>query len=116
MSVQFACQFPVKLKRYVEGAVRDDRGRETGDHAAPVEIKVFAWYIGGTETLTDGHTNRTVHAATCYPQSKDNVSELDQIELPGFGWFEVDGQPTNYDHNPFWSPGLVDAKLKAVGG
>lgn len=116
MSVQFACQFPVNLRRWVEGAGRDERGRETGAHAPAESILVFAWYIGGTEVLTDGHENRTVHAATCYPQTKDNVGELDRIELPGYGWFEVDGQPTNYDNNPFWSPGLVDAKLRKVDG
>lgn len=116
MSVEFQCHFPAKLRRYVDGGTRDARGRETGSYADPEDILVFAWYVGATETLADGHANRTVHAATCYPQSKDNVTELDQIELPGFGWFEVDGQPTNYDHNPFWSPGLVDAKLKRVKG
>lgn len=98
------------------GVVTDPFGNEVP--GAPVEdqIMVFAWWVGKSgEPGLAGHIERVDSDATMFAPTGEFTAS-DQVGLPGVGVFEVLGRPGNWDHNPWWPPGLEQVDLKLVEG
>lgn len=120
MGTEFPITMPIRLARYEDSLVVDRGGNTVTDwpaaHAAASDELVFAWHLGGTEESANGHVERVISDATVFPPSSLGVTARDHIELPGHDWFEVQGTPGDWDHNPWWIPGLLQVKLRKVDG
>lgn len=84
----------------------------------PVEeqVLVFAWWIGSSgEPTPSGHVERVDSDASLIA-GPGVFKPSDQVILPGHGVFEVEGHPSNYDNNPWWSPGVEMVSLRRVEG
>lgn len=120
MGTDFSITVPVKLARYEDSLTEDRAGNTITDwdaaHAAASDELVFAWHLGGTEESANGHVERVISDATVYPPSSLGITARDHILLPGHDWFKVEGTPGDWDHNPWWIPGLLQVKLRKVDG
>ena len=120
MAGEFAATLPVRVARYADSMVVDRGGNTVTDwpaaHEDASDELVFAWHLGGSEESANGHVERVISDATVYPPSTLRITARDHIELPGHGWFEIQGTPGDWDHNPWWAPGLHEVKLRRVDG
>lgn len=96
---------------------RDARGN---DMFTPVSTDVAGCLFApatSSEVTLGGDTVTT--PATVYAPTGTEVSAIDQIDVPGYGLFEVDGTPEVWPANPFtgWQPPRnVVIRLKQVTG
>lgn len=98
------------------GIVTDPFGNEFPGPPSEEPVLVFAWWIGKSdEPGLAGHIERVDSDATMFAPSGEFAAS-DRVALPGVGVFEVMGRPGNWDHNPWWSPGLEQVDLKLVEG
>ena len=111
-STRFPLTVSIGLRRSV--TVTNGFGDEVRDYGDPETVKVFAYYItGGSETGIDGHTQQVEHDAVVFAPTELGITAEDRIDIPD-GTFDVSQPPGNWDNNPWWSPGLVQVKLKRV--
>ena len=98
------------------GTVTDPFGNEVAGPPSEDQILVFAWWVGSSdEPGLAGHIERVESDATMFAPSGEFTAS-DQVVLPGVGVFEVMGRPGNWDHGPWWTPGLEQVDLKLVEG
>lgn len=91
-------------------------GDEIETVGEPVPVKVFGWYVnGGMEGRQDGHMYAVEWDATVLAPL-GVIDQADGVHLPGVGSFKVWAEPSQWEANPWWSPGLCQVKLKKVGG
>lgn len=84
-------------------------------YAPRVDLDVFGWDVsGGTESVNSASV-QVSYDAVVYAATETGIRATDRIELPGYGLFEVDGPPGNWDNNPWWTPGLIEVRLKSLG-
>lgn len=89
-------------------------GDPTPVREPPVDVLVFGWYLtGGTEQGTDGHVWEVDYDAVVLAPASLTVSPHDQFVLGG-RTFEVAGPPGDWNHGPWWNPGAIQVKCKAV--
>lgn len=82
----------------------------------PEPMSVFGWYVGGGyEGRPDGHVYQVEWDATMYAPTEADIRMGDRVHLPGAGEFVLVGEPSSWDNNPWFQPGLVEARLKRVG-
>lgn len=94
----------------------DSHGNEISGTPLAEQVRVFAWWIGSSgEPNTPGHVERVESDASLIAAPGD-FRPADHVQLPGAGEFEVDGHPSNYDNNPWWSPGVEMVQLRRVEG
>lgn len=111
----FECEYPV-MRHRPNGTVTDPFGNEVPGGTVAETVMVFAWWIGqSSEPGMSGHVERVDSDATMLAPTGEFTSS-DEVELPGVGRFEVIGRPGNWDHNPWWRPGLEQVDLKLVEG
>ena len=79
------------------------------------DLQVFGWDVSGGAESTQYASVQVAYDAVVYVPTETGIRATDRIELPGYGLFEVDGPPGNWDHNPWWTPGLVEVRLKSLG-
>lgn len=110
----FQCTIPVEVERFIGGVV-NPLGNEVATWAAPETIMVFAIFTRyGMEEQGD-HVSQVELDAVMYPKATENIRPQDRI-IHDLGTFEVEGEPIDHNHNPWWSPGLVQVNLKKVTG
>lgn len=110
----FPCRVPIVLLRQLEDA-SDEYGNPTSRWARE-HILVFGVHTGGSdEVATATHPDATRCDLTVYAPSSAGIDDRDRFEWKGIV-YEVDGAPANWDMNPFWSPGLVQANCNKVVG
>lgn len=114
MSTQFRCEYPIEvLRRAVQ---TNDFGDEIEVSGEPETVLVFGWYVGnGLEGRADGHVYQVEWDATVYAPIEADIHAGDRIRLPRIGEFTIVGEPSQWEANPWWSPGLVAIHLKRVG-
>lgn len=114
MTSPYKCEYAVEvLRRAVQV---NEFGDEVEVPGAPETIAVFGWYVGGrVEGRPDGHVYQVEWDATLYAPVEAGIHAGDRIRLPGVGEFTLVGEPSNWDNNPWFSPGLVEVRLKRVG-
>lgn len=111
-STRFPLTVSIGLRRSV--TVTNGFGDEVRGYGDPETVKVFAFYqTGGTEVGIDGHTQQVEHDAVVFAPTELGITAEDRIDLP-WGIFDVSQPPGDWDNNPWWSPGLVQVKLKRV--
>ena len=90
-------------------------GDEVRDYGDTDEVEVFAFYVtGGEEVGTDGHVQQVSYDAVVFAPDELNITAGDEVELPNVGVFKVEGPPGNWDNNPWFTPGLVQVRLRRV--
>lgn len=95
----------------------DPFGNPVPGPSTEVEVLVFAWWIGSSgEPGLSGHVERVESDATVFAPP-GVIKATDEVRLPGIDdVFRVMGRPGNWDHNPWWMPGLDQVDLKLVEG
>lgn len=111
----FQCAMPINFKRKIPSTAVSPRGNEIEAFGTVEEQHVHLWYLDEGELPAEGHAERRVFNATCYPPTSLRTKSGDRIELPGEGWFKV-VKVADYDNNPYFVPGIVDVKLRRVDG
>lgn len=111
----FICTQPARFRRKLPSTETSPRGNEVEVHDDAEPILVWGWYIGDDLVPVEGHSHRVQIDATCYPPTTLGTKVGDRIELPGKGWFKVEGV-SEYDAHPNFTPGIVDVKLRRVKG
>lgn len=111
----FICTQPAQFRRKLPSTQSSPRGNEIDVFADAEPILVWGWYIGDDLVPMEGHAQRVQIDATCYPPTTLGTKVGDRIELPGKGWFKVEGV-SEYDAHPNFTPGIVDVKLRRVKG
>lgn len=114
MTSPYQCEYAVEvLRRAVKVNEFDDEIEVPG---TPETVTVFGWYVGGrVEGRPDGHVYQVEWDATLYAPVEAHIHAGDRVRLPGVGEFTLVGEPSNWDNNPWFSPGLVEVRLKRVG-
>ena len=80
---------------------------------APVKMPVVGWYAtGGSEPGEDGRLLQVDYDAVVFVPSNVKVRSSDRIEVPGIGICDVDGPAGNWDHGPWWNPGVEQFHLR----
>lgn len=106
------------LQHQVMVAPRSVKVNAFGDEIETVgeeqPVFVFGWYLSGGSEGRDGHIYSVEWDAVVF-SPPGVISPGDRVRLPQVGVFTVLGAPGWWDHNPWWSPGLVEVKLKKVG-
>lgn len=105
--------FTVGLFRSTE--VYNSMGDPVPGYADRVDLPVFGWDVSGGAESTMASSVQVAYDAVVYARTETQIRATDRIELPGYGLFEVDGPPGNWDHNPWWTPGLIEVRLKSLG-
>lgn len=110
----YPCQIPIEVhRRTVERNGFGDEIEVTGE---PETVTVFGWFIGGgVEGRADGHVYQVEWDATLYAPASAQIHAGDRVTIPNVGEFTLDGEPANWDNNPWFAPGLVEIRLKKVG-
>lgn len=114
MSTPYRCEYTVEvLRRKTQVDAFGDEIETTG---SPEEIAVFGWYLGGgVEGRPDGHVYQVEWDATLYAPVSAEIRAGDRIRIPRVGEFLLVGEPSDWESNPWFSPGLVEVRLKKVG-
>lgn len=119
MAVAMSSVFPLtqEVTRIRAGHVGyDAHGNEIPGVVSEDPVRVFAWWIGSSgEPNLPGHVERVESDASMIAAPGD-FQPSDRVVLPGSGEFEVEGHPSNYDNNPWWSPGVETVELRRVEG
>lgn len=98
------------------GMSTDPFGNPVPGPPSEEQVLVFAWWIGSSgEPSLSGHVERVDSDASLIA-GPGEFKPADQVVLPGGGVFEVEGHPSNYDNNPWWSPGVETVALRRVEG
>jgi len=111
----FTCTQPAQFRRKLPSTENSPRGNEIDVFADPEPILIWAFYVSDDFITVEGHTQRVKVDATCYLPTTLGTKVGDRIELPGKGWFKVEGV-SDYDAHPNFTPGIVDVKLRKVKG
>lgn len=107
--------FTVTLRRTRPGGV-DAFGNPTMVFE-DMPLRAFGWTFGGFELSDQTGVNRVEYDAVLYADLSPDVDPLDRIQLePDGQWFEVAKPPENYEHNPWFCPGLCVVYLNKVEG
>jgi hypothetical protein len=117
--VTFPLTVPVEVHEYSAGS-SDGYGGTTDTYTPPLtevgdQVLVFAIYTGTTaEPKVVGHDRVTVDGEMLGPPGL--VSAHGVIDHETLGRFEVIGEAEDYNHNPWFQPGLVVYNLRRVEG
>lgn len=110
----FPLAVEIIVHRWVD-AGRDAYGNPRAGYAPPEPVRVFGVVVGGLEEPTQYHPEAAEYALTVYAPVEAGLTDRDRVEYDG-GVFEIDGRPGCWDANPWFSPGLVEARCKEVVG
>lgn len=111
--------FEVRVHAYTPG-IKNDYGElievYTPELDEPGTVrKVFGWAAPtSTEPKLAGHDRVTVDVELIAPPGV--CGPHDVVDLPGVGQFNVIGEAEDYNHNPWFQPGLVIFNLRRVEG
>lgn len=114
MTGRFPLRRRIGLRRRRPGAA-DAYGDPTDTWSSEEQVAVFAIVTGGAELDAAGHPQRLRHDLTVYAPAAAGIADRDRI-LFGDRVYEVAGPPDGYDHNPWWSPGLVTVHANRIEG
>ena len=79
-------------------------------------VKVFGWAVNQTSEGDQASVLRTYDQLTVYMPHKTAPAPSEKIKLPDETIWEVEGNPEDYDNNPWFAPGLVVVHCKKVEG
>lgn len=113
-SADFPCTVPIQVRRYQPGK-KDAYGNPAPGYAKAEQVMVFGVAVSGSEAPTQTHPEAAEHRLRVYAPAELGIGDRDQFLYQG-KTFEVDGLPGNWDANPWWSPGLVEAACVEVDG
>lgn len=96
--------------------VTDPLGNPVPGPMVEEQVLVFGYSLGSSdEPNLSGHVERVDSDASLIAGSGD-FSPSDEVVLPEWGRFVVEGRPANFDNNPWWSPGVETISLRKVEG
>lgn len=109
----FPCRVPVTVLRRGAGGV-DAYGNPTSSWSRET-VLVFGVQVGGADEATATHPESARFDMKIYAPVDVGIGDRDRIEYVG-RTYEVDGQPGDWQMNPWWSPGLVECRCNLVEG
>lgn len=112
-------KYTVGVKTFSESG-EDVHGNPVSSWSDPVDHKVCFWAppaARGDQGEPDvaGHDRVVIDLELCVPEGFP-AGPHDRIVVPGRGVFEVLGYPEDFNHGPWWSPGVVVFNLQRVEG
>lgn len=100
---------------YVPGA-EDSHGNPIDTWADPVPVQCFWWTPDSSEPILAGHDRLIVDRVLVLDSADaEGVSHRDRFTIEGRLW-EAIGIAEDYDHGPWWSPGVRPVNLQRVVG
>ncbi len=109
------CTIPVLHEVYSESVAVDAHNNPIEGWAPPVEVRVFGWEPPkSTEPVVAGHDRVIVELLMYAPQSM-NAQAHDRVRING-KQYEVIGEDSDPNNNPFFIPGMVSLQLRRVEG
>lgn len=79
------------------------------------DINAFGVVEGGDDTPNADNPERTRFDLTVFAPVDAHITTDDRIEWRG-DLYEVTGPPGNWEHNPWWSPGLARVRCTRLEG
>lgn len=110
--------FPLPFKAWLRayaGSTEDDLGNLTDEWATAVEEPAIWWTpssVATSEQKMAGH-DRIVVDLVLVVDSATVVGPRDHAVIEGRE-FEVIGYPEDFDHGPWWRPGLQPVNLRRI--
>lgn len=99
------------------GAPTLDRfGNEIPAAAHWVPRKVAMWALTNSLEETEDSVLRTVDRLQVHFRLGEAPDPAARIRLPDGTVWQVEGNPSDYNHGPWWAPGLVCVYAKKVEG
>lgn len=79
-------------------------------------VQVFGWAVNQTSEGDQTSVLRTYNQLSIYMPHEAIPAPSEKIRLPNGTVWEVEGNPENYDNNPWFAPGLDVVRCKKVEG
>lgn len=107
--------YTVGLQTLTESG-KDAHGNPVRVWSDPVEYPA-CWWANPTSDEPDvaGHDRVVIDLELCTPEDFP-ATPHDRIVIPVRGVFEVLGYPEDFNHGPWWDPGVVVWNLQRVEG
>lgn len=81
-----------------------------------VPVDVFGWALNAVDESQGDSISRTRDHIDLYSPHTVAPTPGQVVRLPDGTVWEVEGNPQNYDNNPWWQPGLAISRLYRVEG
>ena len=111
----FPTRFSVEILR-TGGVVEDRFGNEVPTPGVWESVAVFGWAVNDTSEETGTSVLRTKDLLTLYVPRGSAPAPSEQVRLPDGSVWEVQGHGEDYDHNPWFQPGILVVTCKKVEG
>lgn len=111
--------YPLKYEvktRKVTGQGADRFGDTTLEYEDWENKPAFGWEISRNTETTGDSIIRTTDKMKLYAPPETNPGPGGQIQLSNNTTWEVEGNPDDYNNNPFFTPGLLVIHAKKVEG
>lgn len=109
--------FPLAHTVEVASPVGTAKDRFSNEIPAPAEfvsLKVAGWAINSTSESDDESVLRTIDYLDLYsPEALDPAA---LVRLPDGSTWTVEGKAQDFNHGPWWQPGLYIIRCKHVEG
>ncbi|WP_157108905.1 hypothetical protein [Corynebacterium aquilae] len=80
------------------------------------QVNVFGWALNVVDEQQGDSVSRTRDHIDLYAPHAVSPLSGQVVRLPDGTVWEVEGNPQNYDNNPWWQPGLAVTRLYRVEG
>lgn len=79
-------------------------------------VAVFGWAVTSSQEKEDDSVLRTIDLLQVYMRPEDVTGPAATFRLPDGSEWEQEGNVADYNHNPWFQPGLVVVNAKKVEG
>lgn len=114
MRGRFRCKFRVQVET-PGGVIVDRFGDERPAEPETHQVAVFGWAIVKVAETVGDSVLRTVDELQLYAPPDAPITPASVVVINGQRW-KVNGIPDNYEHNPWFAPGLVLVHCRKVDG
>ncbi|KXB52731.1 hypothetical protein HMPREF0307_02049 [Corynebacterium sp. DNF00584] len=79
-------------------------------------VPVIGWAVTQSQEMAGDSVLRTIDVLEVYAPDSLDILPSAQVRLPDGQEWQVDGNPQDYNHGPFWAPGALVVKCRKTVG